>query len=178
MSIIQNFNSKYLPVESSNRFRADFNTPPGQYGFQGSAAAVQLNTRQTVLELDKAFVYFIDRVSYSASIDEGVYLESIDQANRPEIRLFTKNRSVGVYPRAFPCVNYKDNLEWNFYFLSTVGDDELQATMQGDLDQVAATVGVPTIWAQLSLVIYQIEATPEIVRLIKSGKSLAGVLHG
>lgn len=169
MSIQQILNGKYLPIETANRFRADFNTPPGQYGFQGSAAAVAQNTRALVLEMEPEYVYFIDRLSFSASIDEGVYLRAFDPGDRPEIRLFLRERSPAIFPRPFPAINYKDNLELNFWFYNLDANNALLATMSGTLNQPAELVGVDTVFAQLSLVVYQIEQTEEIVNYLRRG---------
>ena len=150
MSIINRVSQKTVPVETFNRFSANFNNPVGQYGF-GQVAG---NARQTVIEMREQYWYYIDRVSFSASIDEGVYLRSI--ATQPEIFFQFLKAAYRVYPRPLPCVNYKDNLEWCFWFNSDQGSDELLVTMDGVLNQVAETVGVATIYAQLSLVIYEV----------------------
>lgn len=174
MSIVHTLNGKYLPIETANRFRADFNIPPGQYGFQGSAAAIEQNTRAVVLEMEPEYVYFIDRLSFSASIDEGVFLEAFDPDDRPEIRFYFRRRSPGIFPKPFPAINYKDNLELNFWFGLRDGANALECTMRGNLNQPAELVGVETVYAQLSLVIYQVEQTPEIVEYLRSGYMTGG----
>lgn len=152
MAIIERASVKALPIETNNRFSAQFNNPTaGEYDF-GIAA----NTDQVVIaNLNPNFVYLIDRVSFSASIPEGVYLESVTTTATPSARLRFLNTSYGIYPRPLPGVNYKDNLEWRFFFWTEKANDQLLVTFDGSLQQVAATVGIPWIYANLSFVIYE-----------------------
>jgi hypothetical protein len=168
MAIIERISAKATPFETQNRFAADFNNPTaGEYDFGIEAAPLPANI-QPVLKLNKAHVYLIDRVSFSASIDEGVYLRSIIPGRTPEARLYFQTPNRTVYSKPFPCINYKDNLEWRFWFWSPLQGDTLQVRFFGSLDQVAETVGVDTIYAQLSLVIYE-ETNDTIIRRIHSG---------
>jgi len=162
MSVIERISVKALPIETNNRFAATFNAPTlGQYDF-----GVAANTRQVVITpLNPNYVYMIDRVSFSASIDEGVYLRSINTL--PQFRLFLTQTQWGVYPRPLPAVNYKDNLEWRFWFWTEKSGENLEVTLTGALNQVAETVGVPTIYANLSFVVYE-ENNADIIRRIKA----------
>ena len=165
MAIIERMSVKALPIETQNRFAAQFNVPTlGQYDF-----GVAANTQQVVIaNLNPNFVYLIDRVSFSASIPEGVYLESVNVT--PQARLSFLNTEYGIYPRPLPGVNYKDNLEWRFFFWTEKRNDQLLVTFDGALNQVAATVGVPIIYANLSFVIYE-ENNLQICQRIKEQTS-------
>lgn len=150
MAIIERISTKALPIETNNRFAGNFNVPTvGRYDF-GIAA----NTRQVVIaNVNPNFVYLIDRVSLSATVAEGTFLESVDV--QPSFRLFLRNTEYGVYPQPLPAVNYKDNLEWRFFFWSAKKNDQLEISLEGTLIQVAATVGIPTITMNLSFVVYE-----------------------
>lgn len=167
MAIIERMSVKALPIETNNRFAAAFNVPTvGQYDF-----GVAANTNQVVIgRLNPNFVYLIDRVSFGASIPEGVYLESVTNTATPSARLRFRNTEYGIYPRPLPCINYKDNLEWRFWFWTEKENDALLVSFDGALIQVAATVGIPTIYANLSLVIYE-ENNLTIARKIKEQTS-------
>lgn len=161
MSIGQRISTKSTPFETSNRFVATFNVPtPGEYDF-GIAA----NRNQTVLALNPNYVYLIDRVSFSASIDEGVYLGAVNA--QPTFRLRYRNSTL-TYPAGLPAVNYKDDLEFNFWFWTTKTNDELLITLTGSLLQTPPLVGVPTVAAQISYVIYQ-ENNLRVIESVKRG---------
>ncbi len=165
MSIIERMSVKALPIETQNRFQATFNNPtPGEYDFGTPAAPLAVNIQDAIPVLNPNYVYMIDRVSFSASIDEGVYLRSVTVT--PEIRLFFANTSYPLYARGMPGVNYKDNLEWRYWFWTGKKNDRLVVRLTGSLLQVAETVGVPIIYANLSMVIYE-ENNLTIIRLIK-----------
>jgi len=161
MAVIERISVKALPIETSNQFVATFNVPtPGQYDY-GIAA----NQNQVMIaRLNPNFVYLIDRVSFSASVPEGVYLESVNV--QPQFRLSLRQTQYGIYPRPLPGVNYKDNLEWRFWFWTEKHNDQLLVTLTGSLNQVAATVGVAAITANLSLVVYE-ENNLDIIKHIK-----------
>ena len=164
MSIIRDIPIKALPIETNNRFAAVFNAQGlGQYNFTLNTA----NIKNTVMNLDARYVYFIERLSFSASIDEAQYLINVDDGNEPQFRLFYSQTKYALYPRSFPAINYKDNMEFNYFFYNPKSNNNLQMTFQGILNQNAALVGIDTIYANVSLVIYQIEATNDVLEYIK-----------
>lgn len=159
MSISQKITWKSLPIETSNVFVATFNTPPGRYGFTQN----QANRDQLVIPINNRYVYLIDRLSYSASVAEGTYLRSL--AVNPTLRLKLRNTPQPLYPYPLPAINYKDGLEFNFWFQTKKKNDELLITMEGELNQVAETVGVSEIVAQVSIIIYQEENLDKITQM-------------
>ncbi len=174
MSIIQTITWKSLPIETYTPFTANFNAAGlGQYSFTFQAG----NQNQIVIPINNRFLYLIDRVSFSADIAEGTYLESVDV--QPRLRFTYQRDGQPVYPRSLPAINYKDNLELCFWFESKKSNDNLLVSMTGILDQVPATVGKASITAQLSLVIYQEENLGKIREmLIATGRNLGAPYHG
>lgn len=174
MPIVNKIPWNALPQETANRFQANFNNPIGQYGFTQVAA----NRNQACLAMAEQYFYVIDRVSFSASIDEGVFLEAFDPTNPVQIYFeFLSQPNRRIYPRPFPGINYKDNLAWSYWFQSTQGSDELRVSIEGILNQPAALVGVPTVYAQLSLVIYQVENLDMVTTMRKPTKENFGQFY-
>lgn len=171
MSIQQFIPMRSLPIETQNVFEATFNSPAGQYGFTQNTA----NQNQTLLVTKKDYIYLIDRVSFSASIPEEDYLSSLGSgAILPTVRLKHSKQGGGyIYPRAFPAINYKDNLEFSFWFHSPQAGNIVQVDMFGVLNQIAATVGITTILAQLSYVVYQISNGTQVLKMLeKTGQAI------
>lgn len=154
MSIIKTIPKSARFIQTSNIFEATFNNPTlNQYDFEIAA-----NANQEVLKINRAAVYFIDRINFSATVPESDYLLAID--NLPKIQLFYGIDGDPVYSKPLPLVQYIDNQETNTY-LSTLlqqdgADNIVTATMRGTLDQPVSLVGVQTIRAQLSFNIYEI----------------------
>lgn len=162
MSVIQSITWKSLPIETLNTFDATFNAfGGGVYDFTQVAA----NQNQVVIPLNERYLYLIERVTFSASIGEGDYLQSINVT--PVFRFGFQNtpRGQAVYPKPLPGVRYHDGLEFNFWFNSNKRNDALVVTLEGILDQIPATVGIQTIRAQLSLVVYQEENLQKIGKM-------------
>lgn len=172
MSVPTPITWRSLPIESYNQFTANFNNPLGQYGFTQVAA----NANQLVINTNPNFIYLIDRVSFSASIDEGVYLQALGAGSiQPTLRFrFLKASQTSLYPYALPAINYKDGLEFAFFFYSPKRGDQLLISMAGVLNQVAAMVGVGEIIAQASFVIYQENNAEKINKMKNSTGPLIG----
>ena len=123
MAVINRISQQGLPIETFNVFNGIYNVGgAGLYDFKLQPG----NNRQFVMKLDHRYYYMIDRVSFSASIPEGVYLSSLLPDRRPLFRLYFKFTDYAVYPFGLPAINYKDNLEFNFWFHSNKENDELQ----------------------------------------------------
>lgn len=148
MSVIYRFTRQSVPVETRNTFQADFNVVPGRYSWVINPA----NAGQVVLEIDPRYTYMIDRVSFAASIGEGEYLRSIDVL--PEFLFFYRASGQVAYPNRLPAVNYKDDLEFCFSFGSQIQGDALMVSMRGQMIQIPETVGIVSLYAHLSLVVY------------------------
>ena len=176
MAITQRITWRALPIETSNTFTANFNNPVGQYGYTQNAA----NQGQVLLQnVNPDYIYLIDTLSFSASIPEGVYLESLQAgATIPTIRFrFVKEGGAYIYPFAFPAVNYKDNMPFNFWFRTPQNTNNVLVDMYGILNQVAATVGVPSIIAQFSLVIYQENNGDQVQAMLEKTAKQIGTFY-
>lgn len=174
MAILQNITWRSLPIETVNAFTANFNNPVGQYGFTQNAA----NQNQVVINTNPNYIYLLDRLSFSASIGENIFLESTGPgATIPQFRLkFLKGSEGKIYPFGFPAINYKDNLEFSFWFRSPQGADALLIDFTGVLNQVPATVGLASIISQVSLVIYQENNGDQIQQMLeKTAKSIGSM---
>ena len=103
MAVINRISNQGLPIERVAQFSATYNAfGSGEYNFTLNTA----NQKIPLLDLDDRYYYMIDRLSFSASIPEGVYLSSV--LSNPQARLFFKNTPYPVYPYAIPLINYKD----------------------------------------------------------------------
>jgi hypothetical protein len=149
MPIINRTDFRALPIQTVNTFAANFNNPPGAYSFGVLAA----NTGALVMPLDPNYVYLIDSCSFSCTVEEGEYLLGTTAIPQARLRFTLGTRA---YPKPIPCVNYADGLAFAYWFYTKKTGDNLLVDMTGIITQTAAMVGIPTITAQLSLVIYQI----------------------
>lgn len=147
--------SKFVQVDCI--FTATFNAPtPNLYDF-----AIPANDNVLMMEpLTPTSIYIIDRYSFSSTIAEGTFLESINTV--PTAQLKKRIDGIQIYQRPIPCINYVDNAECIGFFYSKLGAkeqilrDALTVTFRGLLNQVPATAGLLTIKALLSLSIYEI----------------------
>lgn len=139
------------------RFSANF--AGGVYDF--SAVGNTNQDLQLLAPMQQQTVYLIERINFFASIDEGTWLESQGPlATFPNFRLsFLNSKSDTIYPEPIRCVNYIDNSEQLIFYWSTRSNEELLISFNGLVNQVPATVGVPTIFTQVNFTIYQIQET-------------------
>lgn len=131
------------------RFIAPFGG--GQYDFNQP-----FNTNQLLIPLENNSIYLIERINFYANVSEVAWLESAG-AELPFFRLrFQNNPSNSIFPEPVRCGNYIANGEQLVFFRNTRKDDDLLITFGGIINQVAATVGVDPILAQVNFTIYQI----------------------
>lgn len=150
MSIIKSIPKDSCFIQPVNFFDAAFNVPfIGGYSFN-----IPANHGQVVFPITKTGVFLIDRYSFSCSLDEGVYLRSVNIL--PVFRLRRQKDNLVVYKKSIPCVNYIDSAEAIVFYNSDNQDDNLIADFEGILNQVAETVGILSIRAQVTLNIYEI----------------------
>jgi len=150
MSIIKSIPKDSCFIQPVNFFDAAFNVPfIGGYSFN-----IPANHGQVVFPITKTGVFLIDRYSFSCSLDEGVYLRSVNVL--PVFRLRRQKDNLVVYKKSIPCVNYIDSAEAIVFYNSDNQDDNLIADFEGILNQVAETVGILSIRAQVTLNIYEI----------------------
>lgn len=157
MAIIKTIppSSKFVQVDQI--FLATFNNPTlNKYDFN-----IPANINRVLLDpMTPTSIYIIDRISFSAQIAEGTYLEAIDVT--PTAQLTLRINGMQIYYKPIPCINYIDNAECQCYFWSKVSakdltmQDALCVTFRGILNQVAAMAGLLTIRCLLSLSLYEI----------------------
>ena len=153
MSIITTFPFVNNPVQTENRFTAQFNNPtPGEYDF----GTLKQNI-QDVITLEYNTVYVIDRLSFSSTINENDFLDSL-QTVPLRFRLFRAIDTEFVYQAPYPLVNYVDNSFFQTFLHSDKYEDKLQLSVYGSLDQIANTVGIAQITLQISFSIYQYDS--------------------
>ena len=146
-----------IPDNSRVRYpvaKFDGNFSVGQYDFNNAT-----NENVPILEMNKESIYLLERINFSAELDEGIWLKSQDVLdNYPNFRLdFEKSLSSSIYPEPVRCLNYLDNAEQLLYFQSRKAGDRLRITFRGIINQVPETVGLVSVSTQVSFTIYQID---------------------
>lgn len=150
MSIIKSIPKDSCFIQPVNFFDAAFNVPAiGGYSFN-----IPANHGQVVFPITKTSVFLIDRYSFSCSLDEGVYLRSVNVL--PVFRLRRQKDNLVIYKKSIPCVNYIDSAEAIVFYNSDNEGDNLICDFEGILNQVAETVGIASIRCQVTLNIYEI----------------------
>lgn len=152
MSIINSIPHTARFISTTNLYRAWFNNPfLGGYDFEDP---VNGNV-QVVLETQPNTVYLIERISFAANLDQGVYLSSL--SNTPKLRLKRKVASENIHMKEYRLVNYIDNQEMVTWFQSDKQSDAIIMEVTGRLIQVPETVGVDPVVINISFAIYAIE---------------------
>lgn len=106
-------------------------------------------------------LYYVERTSFVASVEQGAYLEAVDWTpggalTRPQVIVKRTANSQSISPRPFPCVAYSEGVDANAFFKCTVRNDTLVADFSGRLQPTAALVGVNAINLVFGLRIYEI----------------------
>ena len=140
-------------IPTSTRFSAQFNVPTvGLYDFTNTAA----NQNVTVLNMLPTTVYFIDRISVGGNITEAQFLESINTFCFLYFKKKLNNRN--IYQAPIPVMNFIDSGELSNFFFSDKGDDELNLSFEGILNQLPSMIGISPVSIQISLNIWAIDA--------------------
>lgn len=147
-------------------FSADFNVPTvGRYDFTNSLNAGNDFRNRKVnlgLELNPGSLYYADKLSFSANLSESDFLEVIDltdEENIPKIYMRTSVDLKQVYAYSSRIFKFYENFEIGQYFLNSNVKNFLLADFSAVLKQNANMVGVGTVFAQLSISIYEIVDT-------------------
>jgi hypothetical protein len=142
-------------LQPVRRFTATFNNPTlNKYDFE-----IAGNTDQPFLPVKKQHLYLFDKISFSGSMDEGVFLKAVDTAagvpsTKISIRIPSQLNKL-IYRDKIPIINYIDNSDVQFYAYAEQ-DDTLTVSMEGVLSQVAELAGELTIYLQLTCNVYEI----------------------
>lgn len=144
-------------------FSADFNTPTvGRYNFTDMLDANSNFKNRKVnlgIELNPGSLYYADKLSFNCNIAESDFLESIDLSSEENIPKFYMRTSVdlkSVYAYSARIFKFYENFEIGQYFFNSNVKNYLLADFGARFKQNANMVGVTTMYAQLSLSIYEI----------------------
>ena len=139
------------PIITANQFTATFNVPTvGRYDFDVTA-----NQSVKLIDLNATGLFVIERISYGLNMPAEAYNESI--VTIPNVQFLTQKTQKPVLPNTQPFVVYFNNFETVMFVQTKQDQDELLITFRGQLQQVAATAGWPTVTANLSMNIYEIK---------------------
>jgi hypothetical protein len=135
-------------------FSGAFNVPTlGKYDF-----TIPVNQGRPLLSMTNSALYYLDRILLGGTIAEGDFLSSIDGTTAetlPRFYLSTQQTNLKVFGKDFPFISFQ-NFETSVFFDSMQSRDTLLLTVQGRLDQIAATVGIVNIKLRVSCLIYEI----------------------
>lgn len=144
-----------IPIDSifsqlNVSFKAYFNNPLiGGYNF-----ATDANTNVSVFHLQKSSLYFLERVSINANIDQNVYLKAISELPLVYLRFAFGNKNIFANP--FTILNYLDNQETIGWIYTVQGNDRICASCTGKLTQITDLIGVPDVSLHATFNLYQI----------------------
>ncbi len=148
MTLIIPRNSIFRPVV--NTFLATFNSPtPGKYDW-----GVAANVDQAVMTLAGHNLYYLALMNFSATVDEGSFLQNISTAPRVQFRS-GQNKSA-LFGGSYPLAKYLINNSIGAFFSSPQKSDTLTATFTGVLNQDATLISFPTITAVLAMNVFEI----------------------
>ncbi len=155
MSIVIQIPPGSIFLQPVKRFQALFNNPTvNKYDF-GTPANTDIDFQDT----KKQHLYLFDKFSFSASMDEGLFLENVDTVNgEPSTKLSIKvptQHDRLIYNNKIPIINYIDNSDVIF-FAYTDQIDTLTISMEGTLEQSVELVGKPSVFAQVTCNCYEI----------------------
>lgn len=147
-------------------FSADFNNPTiGRYDFTESLTAGGDYRNRKVnlgIELNPGSLYYADKLSFNCNIAESDFLETIDLSSQENIPKFYMRTSVdlkSVYAYSSRIFKFYENFEIGQYFFNSNVKNYLLADFGAKFKQNANMVGVATMFAQLSMSIYEIVDT-------------------
>lgn len=162
-------------LQPVKRFEADFNVPTlNKYDF-----GVAANTNQDFLPVKKQHLYLIDKLSFSASMDEGVFLEAVDTdaagdpSTKCSIRIPSQLDKL-IYREKIPFVNYIDNSDVQIYAYAEQ-DETLTMTFEGVLSQPLELVGEASIFTQITANVYEIRNKAWIDNFLQRTKDGQGI---
>lgn len=136
---------------TGNSFAASFNVPTlGLFDW-----GVTANENVKILDLIPTSLYFIERESFGTNMIDGVYNESL--VTIPNIQFLTLKTKKPTLPNPQPFVVYFNNFETVMIVRTEQDPDQLLGTFRGQLKQVAATAGWPSVTANLSFNIYEVQ---------------------
>jgi hypothetical protein len=121
------------------------------------------------LKMRPHYLYFFHQMNFSLSIDEGDYLTAIDTGTVPVLTLRDSTSFKSIFNYPFRMFRYFENSAVDSYHYNLNANADLLGDFQCVLQQVANLLGVDTIFAQVSMSVYEISDEP-FIDAYKSGK--------
>jgi hypothetical protein len=140
-------------------FSADLGNPnAGEYDF------IQLGitggrTNVTVplgMSMSPSYLYFFHKMNFSLSIDESVFLQAIKPGTIPELTIRDSSNGKDLFYAPMRLFRYLENQAIDSFHFNLNSNASFIGDFQAVLVQVADLVGVQTIYAQVSLDVYEI----------------------
>jgi len=157
--------TSFIPRETTLRviggsFLANFGVPTaGKYDFTNyvNAGGVKLNSIVDLgLSLKPNYLYFFHQFNFSLSIDEGVFLKAIDPGTVPTLTIRDSPARRPVFNAPIRLFRYFENAAIDFFYQNQNNKGSLQADIECILTQPAELIGIGTVYAQVSLSVYEI----------------------
>lgn len=160
MGLISQLPKGSTPLVTFNRFTATFNTPTlGAYDFR-----IPANQRQfSQLKMQNQYYYRIDKLYYTVTIPEAEYTTAINVM--PQIRLRFSQSDWNVYPNPISLALFFQGLDLNYWFHNNKGNQNLQMSFNGVLNQTPAMVGITELIATVVLVLYEVSSLEAVGEL-------------
>jgi hypothetical protein len=141
-------------------FKATFSTPTiSVYDFTNllSSGGNRVNLGVPLgLNMSPNYLYFIHKMYFSMSIEEGIFLASLGSTGLPTLYVKDSTSFKSLFHFPFRMLKYFDGADIDSFHLQGNGNANLIADFQGKLNQVEDTVGVDNIYAQVSFSVYEI----------------------
>lgn len=150
MSIIYQIphTARYIPAVAVAT--ANFNVGTGYYEID--------ETPVKLFDYRENSIYLLDRYTISANIPQEDFLDCLtDQLPSIDLRKSASRQAPENYNNAAKILQYSDDKSLSIWTKSNFGDDSLQVSFKGILDQNQNTVGRLTIKIYLSFDIYEMD---------------------
>lgn len=148
-----------LPLITENQFSATFNAvTPGLYDWDGNTVG-SANNAVKILDLEPRSVYIIERINFSANMDEGDFKDVQVPGQALNIWPYLAETQNKIILDPIPFINYYDNLEVYIAFKTNEEGDELLVNFNGQLGSNFNIAGKLVAVALLQLNIYRIQST-------------------
>lgn len=108
------------------------------------------------LKMRPQYLYFFSQLNFSLSIDEGVFLEAIDEGSVPTVSIKDSTTRKIIFQSPFRLFRYFENSAIDSFHFNLNANAEMIADFQCVLNQIAELVGKENIYAQVSFSVYEI----------------------
>lgn len=154
--IVTQISQKARPITAAFKAVANFGTPTvGVYDFANAT-----NARIPLFVARQQCIYLIERLSWSGSIPGETWAASTD-VTPPTVTLYylQKGQEIPIDPYPYSLNGYTQDAQWSSWIMSDASERQIYAKISGDLQQVADTVAIAAIFANLQFSIYELTDT-------------------